>query len=67
MATDIGIRATEDRKTIERIAKRRGMTADAAMRKERARMRVLFGRGALYRADIMGDGARVRKLRNTGE
>ena len=54
MATDIGVRATGDRRTIERIAKKRGMTASAVMRKERARMRVLFGRGALYRADIMG-------------
>ena len=54
MGTNIGIRATGDREAIERIAAKRGMTAEAVMRKERARMRKLFGRGALYRADIMG-------------
>ena len=54
MATDIGVRATGDRQAIERIAKKRGMTASAVMRKERARMRKLFCRGALYRADILG-------------
>lgn len=55
MATDIGVKATGDREAVERIARKRGMTAAAVMRKERARMRALFGRGALYRADIMGD------------
>ena len=54
MGTDIGVRATGDRKAIERIASKRGMTASAVMRKERARLHVLFGRGALYRADILG-------------
>ena len=55
MATDIGVKATGDRKAIERIARKRGVTADAVMRKEGARMRKLFCRGALYRADIMGN------------
>ncbi|MBQ4385702.1 MAG: hypothetical protein II823_07290 [Kiritimatiellae bacterium] len=54
MATDIGVRATGDREAVERIARKRGMTVSAVMRKERARMRKLFCRGALYRADIMG-------------
>lgn len=54
MGTNIGVRATGDRKAVERIARKRGMSADAVMRKERARMRKLFCRGALYRADIMG-------------
>ena len=54
MATDIGVKATGDRRAVERIAKKRGMTVPAVMRKERARMRKLFCRGALYRADIMG-------------
>ncbi len=55
MATDIGVRATGDREEIERIARKRGLTADAVMAQGRARMRRLFGRGALYRADIMGE------------
>ena len=54
MGTNIGVRATGDRKAIERIALKRGMTASAVMRNERARMRKLFCRGALYRADILG-------------
>ena len=54
MGTDIGVRASGDREAVERIAKRRGMAADAMLREERARTRLLFGRGALYRADIMG-------------
>ena len=66
MATDIGVRATGGREAVERIARDRGMTAEAVMRKERARMRVLFGRGALYRADIMGGGAGARKSRKQG-
>lgn len=57
MGTDIGVRATGSREAVERIAKKRGMTASAVMRKEQARMRRLFGRGALYRADIMGGAA----------
>ncbi|MBQ8125890.1 MAG: hypothetical protein IJ173_08410 [Kiritimatiellae bacterium] len=58
MATDIGVKATGDRRAIERIAAKRHTTASAVVKKERARMRRLFGRGALYRADIMGAAAR---------
>ena len=54
MATDIGVKATGDRRAIERIAAKRHTTASAVVKKERARMRRLFGRGALYRADILG-------------
>lgn len=54
MGTDIGVKAGSDREAVERIAERRGMAADAMLRRERARARALFGRGALYRADIMG-------------
>ena len=54
MGTNIGVRATGDRRAIERIAAKRHTTASAVVKKERARMRRLFGRGALYRADIMG-------------
>lgn len=53
MGTDIGVRASGGREAVERIARRRGMAADAMLRDERARARLLFGRGALYRADIM--------------
>lgn len=59
MGTNIGVRATGDRLAVERIAAKRGMAADAMLRKERARMRVLFGRGALYRADIMGKPGKI--------
>ena len=55
MGTDIGVKADGGREAVERIAERRGMAADAMLRRERARVRALFGRGALYRADIMGD------------
>lgn len=58
MATDIGVKATGSRAAIERIAAKRHTTASAVVKKECARMRRLFGRGALYRADIMGCGAR---------
>ena len=54
MGTDIGVRASGDREAVERIAKRRGMAADAMLREGRAWTRLLFGRGALYRADIIG-------------
>ena len=67
MATDIGVRATGDREAVEWIAKKRGMTVSAVMRKERARMRALFGRGALYRADILADVAGARKSQRQGE
>lgn len=59
MGTDIGVKANGDRETVEQIAERRGMAADAMLRRERARVRALFGRGALYRADIMGDSAKA--------
>ena len=58
MATDIGVRATGNPEEVARIAAKRGTTADAVVKAERARMRRLFGRGALYRADIMGRGVR---------
>lgn len=54
MGTDIGVKGSGGREAVERIAERRGMAADAMLREERARVRLLFGRGALYRADIMG-------------
>ena len=54
MGTNIGVTATGDPEAVARITAKRGMTASAVMRKERARLRLLFGRGALYRADIMG-------------
>lgn len=54
MGTNIGVRATGDRRAIERIAAKQGTTASAVVKKERSRMRRLFGRGALYRADILG-------------
>lgn len=66
MATDIGVRATGERGAVARIAAKRGMTVDAVMHKEQARMRMLFGRGALYRADIMGARAEGRDGRNQG-
>lgn len=63
MGTDIGVKATGSRKAVERIAKKQGMTADAVLKKERARMRRLFCRGALYRANIMGqEGRRGKEL-----
>lgn len=64
MATNIGVIATGDRDAVERIAAKRGVTVEAVIRKERARMRRLFGRGALYRADILGAGAPARTSRN---
>lgn len=54
MGTDIGVKAIGRRDAVEKIAEKRGMTVDAVMRREGARIRALFGRGALYRADIMG-------------
>ncbi len=67
MATDIGVKATGDRRAIERIAAKRHTTASAVVKKERARMRRLFGRGALYRADILADVAGARKSQRQGE
>ncbi len=55
MGTDIGVKAFGGREAVERIAKKRGIASDAMLREERTRMRLLFGRGALYRADIMGN------------
>lgn len=63
MGTDIGVRASGGREAVDRIAKRRGMAVDAMLRDERARTRLLFGRGALYRADIMG----VASPKRTGD
>lgn len=63
MGTNIGVRAHGDRKALERIAAKRGTTASAVVKKERARMRRLFGRGALYRATSWGREVAVRQIR----
>lgn len=55
MGTDIGVRAFGGREAVEQMARRRGIEAETMLREERTRMRLLFGRGALYHADIMGD------------